>query len=109
MRHGLAKKNITQIPTCLHHKQERNRKLAADLSSLKRQLETQSEAEALAQRNASTWEAKATAAMALVDRLEGDLAAVRHGASVRDKMECPGRQSALICSEHFEDARVVGT
>lgn len=50
------------------------------MSSLKRQLDAQCEAQAAAQREASVWEAKASAAVALADRLEGDLAAVRHGA-----------------------------
>ena len=60
-------------------KKERNRKLAADVSSLKRQLESQSAAQASLQQEVKAWEAKASSAIALADRLEGDLAAVRHG------------------------------
>jgi len=59
--------------------QERNRKLASDLSSLRRQLETQSAALEAARLDATALEAKANAATALADRLECDLAAVRHG------------------------------
>ncbi|KAF5830800.1 hypothetical protein DUNSADRAFT_14049 [Dunaliella salina] len=59
--------------------QERNRKLASEVSSLKRQLEAKGVDLAAAQRDVSVMEAKANAAIALADRLEGDLAAVRHG------------------------------
>uniref|UniRef100_A0A7S3QQZ2 CASP C-terminal domain-containing protein n=1 Tax=Dunaliella tertiolecta TaxID=3047 RepID=A0A7S3QQZ2_DUNTE len=74
---GLTPSTTSQTLSSIQ--QERNRKLASDVSSLKRQLEAQGADLAAAKRDVSIMEAKANAAIALADRLEGDLAAVQHG------------------------------